>query len=35
MSLYYAERRFADVKADIIFLRGSYFIENWDVDLAQ
>jgi uncharacterized protein YbjT (DUF2867 family) len=33
-SLYYAERRFADVKADIIFLRGSYFIENWDMDLA-
>lgn len=27
-SLYYAERRLADVKADIVFLRGSYFIEN-------
>ena len=27
-SLYYAEQRFADVKADIIFPRGSYFIEN-------
>jgi len=33
-SLYYAEQRFADVKADVIFLRGSYFIENWDMDLA-
>jgi len=33
-SLNYAERRFADVKADITFLRGSYFIENWDMDVA-
>ena len=33
-SLYYAEQRFADVTADIIFLRGSYFIENWEMDLA-
>jgi uncharacterized protein YbjT (DUF2867 family) len=33
-SLHYAEQRFAEVKADIVFLRGSFFIENWDVDLA-
>jgi uncharacterized protein YbjT (DUF2867 family) len=33
-SLYYAERRFAEVKADITFLRGSYFIENWEMDVA-
>ena len=33
-SLYYAEQRFADVKADVVFLRGSYFLENWDMDLA-
>ena len=33
-SLYYAEQRFADLKADAIFLRGSYFLENWDMDLA-
>jgi uncharacterized protein YbjT (DUF2867 family) len=33
-SLNYAERRFADVSADVTFLRGSYFIENWDTDLA-
>jgi len=33
-SLHYAEQRFADVKADVIFLRGAYFIENWDMDLA-
>jgi len=33
-SLYYTERRLADVKADIVFLRGSYFIENWEIDLA-
>jgi uncharacterized protein YbjT (DUF2867 family) len=33
-SLNYAERRLADVKADIVFLRGSYFIENWEIDLA-
>jgi uncharacterized protein YbjT (DUF2867 family) len=32
-SLYYAERRFADVRADVTFLRGSYFIENWEMDL--
>jgi uncharacterized protein YbjT (DUF2867 family) len=32
-SLHQAERRFADVKADIAFLRGSYFIENWDMDV--
>jgi uncharacterized protein YbjT (DUF2867 family) len=32
-SLYYAEQRFADVTADITFLRGSYFLENWDLDL--
>ena len=33
-SLYYAERRLAEVKSDIVFLRGAYFIENWDMDLA-
>ena len=33
-SLNYAERRFADVDIDVSFLRGSYFIENWDMDLA-
>jgi uncharacterized protein YbjT (DUF2867 family) len=33
-SLNYAERRLADVKSDIVFLRGSYFIENWEMDLA-
>lgn len=32
-SLYYAEQRFAEVKADITFVRGSYFLENWDTDL--
>ena len=32
-SLNYAERRFAELEADIVFLRGSFFIENWDVDL--
>jgi len=32
-SLYYAEQRFADVKADITFVRASYFLENWDMDL--
>jgi uncharacterized protein YbjT (DUF2867 family) len=33
-SLYYAEQRFADVKADITFVRGSYFLENWEPDLS-
>ena len=33
-SLYYAEQRFADLKADVTFLRGSYFVENWGPELA-
>jgi uncharacterized protein YbjT (DUF2867 family) len=33
-SLYYAEQRFANIKADITFVRGSYFLENWEPDLA-
>jgi uncharacterized protein YbjT (DUF2867 family) len=33
-SLYYAEQRFADIEADITFVRGSYFLENWEPDLA-
>src|SRR5205085_5848597 len=33
-SLYYAEQRFADLSADVTFLRGSYFLENWEMDLA-
>jgi uncharacterized protein YbjT (DUF2867 family) len=33
-SLYYAERRLADAKANITFLRGSYFLENWEMDVA-
>ncbi|MEO8258844.1 MAG: NmrA family NAD(P)-binding protein [Acidobacteriota bacterium] len=33
-SLHYAEQRFADVRADVVFLRGSYFLENWEMDLA-
>jgi uncharacterized protein YbjT (DUF2867 family) len=33
-SLYYAEQRFADIKADVTFVRGSYFLENWEQDLA-
>jgi uncharacterized protein YbjT (DUF2867 family) len=33
-SLYYAEQRLADVKSNIVFLRGSYFLENWEPDLA-
>jgi len=32
-SLYYAEQRFADLRADITFVRGSYFLENWEPDL--
>ena len=32
-SLYYAEQRLADIKADITFVRGSYFLENWEPDL--
>jgi len=32
-SLYYAEHRFAELKADITFVRGSYFLENWEPDL--
>jgi uncharacterized protein YbjT (DUF2867 family) len=32
-SLYYAEQRFAELKADITFVRGSYFLENWEPDL--
>jgi uncharacterized protein YbjT (DUF2867 family) len=33
-SLYYAEQRLAGLQADITFVRGSYFLENWDMDLA-
>jgi uncharacterized protein YbjT (DUF2867 family) len=33
-SLHYAEQRLADAKTDIVFLRGAYFIENWEMDLA-
>jgi NAD(P)H dehydrogenase (quinone) len=33
-SLYYAEQRLADIKADITFVRGSYFLENWEPDVA-
>jgi uncharacterized protein YbjT (DUF2867 family) len=33
-SLHFAEQRFADLTADITFLRGSYFLENWDMDVA-
>jgi uncharacterized protein YbjT (DUF2867 family) len=33
-SLHDAEQRFADVKADVTFLRGSYFLENWEMDVA-
>ena len=32
-SLYYAEQRFADLKADVTFVRGSYFLENWEPEL--
>jgi uncharacterized protein YbjT (DUF2867 family) len=32
-SLHHAERRLAEVTSDIVYLRGSYFIENWDMDL--
>jgi uncharacterized protein YbjT (DUF2867 family) len=32
-SLYYAEQRLAGAQADITFLRGSYFLENWEMDL--
>jgi uncharacterized protein YbjT (DUF2867 family) len=32
-SLYYAEQRFADVEADVTFVRGSYFLENWEPEL--
>jgi uncharacterized protein YbjT (DUF2867 family) len=33
-SLHYAERRLADAKADIVFVRGSFFMENWEPELA-
>jgi uncharacterized protein YbjT (DUF2867 family) len=32
-SLHYAEQRFADLNADITFVRGSYFLENWEPEL--
>ena len=32
-SLHYAEQRFADLKTDITFVRGSYFLENWEADV--
>jgi uncharacterized protein YbjT (DUF2867 family) len=32
-SLYYAEQRFAEIKADVTFVRGSYFLENWEPEL--
>jgi uncharacterized protein YbjT (DUF2867 family) len=33
-SLYYAEQRFAEINADLTFVRGSYFLENWEMDVA-